>query len=78
MSPPTVRASELANYAFCQRAWHYARSGVPRESHEHLQQGSAWHDQMERRSRQAILLLRSGFVLIVCGITLALFSLLIH
>jgi len=74
MHPSTLRASELATFAFCQRAWHYARIGTPSENLAQLHQGTSWHDQIERRSRRSILLLRFGLVLIVCGVALAYFS----
>ena len=78
MSPSTLRASELAAFSYCQRAWHYDRIGVPHENYEHLLQGSAWHDQMEHRSRQSRLLFRTGLVFVICGTALTLFSLLFN
>ncbi|TFH36619.1 MAG: hypothetical protein E4G99_04520 [Anaerolineales bacterium] len=71
MPRSTLRASELATFAFCQRAWHYARTGTPHENPEQLQTGAAWHEQLERQSRRSILLSRSGIVLIVSGLALA-------
>ena len=70
MAPSTVRASDLATFTFCQRACHYARSGVPYDHHDSIQRGAEWHEAIERRSRRSIILMRLGILLLVCGIAI--------
>lgn len=74
MPPATLRASELVAFSYCQRAWYYDRIGIPHENYPHLLRGSAWHDQMERRSRQSSILLKIGLVLFISGAALALLT----
>jgi hypothetical protein len=68
----TVRASELATFVFCERAWHYARTGVPYEHPAQLERGTEWHQGIARRSRRSIMLLRLGAILLACGTILLL------
>jgi hypothetical protein len=75
MPSETLRASELATFAFCQRAWHYARSGAPSDNLDYLHQGTVWHTQIERRTRRSIWLLRIGAALIMGGAALVLYGL---
>lgn len=72
MAPSLVRASELGTFAFCQRAWHYARSGVPLEHLDRTQRGIDWHNHVEKRTRSATFLIQAGALLLLCG-TLILF-----
>jgi len=39
----TIRASEIAAFVFCQRAWWYSRLDIPPENVEFLAQGTRWH-----------------------------------
>ncbi len=39
----TIRASEIAAFVFCQRAWWYSRLDIPPENVESLAQGIRWH-----------------------------------
>jgi hypothetical protein len=78
MAPPTVRASELATFSFCQRAWYYARTGVPHEHHDRIQRGDEWHETIERSSRRSIVRMRLGIVLLICGIGISVFYSLIN
>lgn len=41
--PRTIRASEIASYMFCQRAWWYLKSGMPSENTGELVMGSDLH-----------------------------------
>ncbi len=43
MRAHTIRASEIAAFVFCQRAWWYSRLDIPRDNVETLAQGSRWH-----------------------------------
>lgn len=41
--PYIIRASEIATYVFCQRAWWYKKMGAPSENTAELVSGSALH-----------------------------------
>ena len=65
-----VAASELAEWAYCRRAWWYARQGLPREARPQLAAGTAGHaaiaQQVHRIERQRAVAVR----LFVGGLTL--------
>jgi hypothetical protein len=44
----TLRASEVAQYAFCRRAWWYARLGAHSANLEAQNRGVAWHRRHQR------------------------------
>lgn len=66
-----LRASDLATFEFCHRAWHYARLNTPHQYPEQLQQGTSWHDAVEQRSRASVTLLRMGVCIAILGLVLA-------
>ncbi|MGB2895543.1 MAG: hypothetical protein WBB65_05190 [Anaerolineales bacterium] len=43
MRSHTIRASEIAAFVFCRRAWWYSRLNIPPENLESLAQGTRWH-----------------------------------
>ncbi|MFV9674211.1 MAG: hypothetical protein ACNYZI_02390 [Anaerolineales bacterium] len=43
MRAQTIRASEIASFVFCQRAWWYSRLDIPPDNVESLAQGTQWH-----------------------------------
>ncbi|MCK5054628.1 MAG: hypothetical protein KAR65_10130 [Anaerolineales bacterium] len=43
MRSHTIRASEIAAFVFCQRAWWYSRFNLPPGNLESLTQGRRWH-----------------------------------
>ncbi|MEA1976442.1 MAG: hypothetical protein U9N80_00925 [Chloroflexota bacterium] len=43
MRTHTIRASEIAAFVFCQRAWWYSHLDIPPENVESLAQGTRWH-----------------------------------
>ncbi len=67
----TVRASELGSFLFCERAWHYARTGTPYEHPQQLEQGVQWHRHIELRSRRSRTLMRTGALFLIGGIAIA-------
>jgi CRISPR/Cas system-associated exonuclease Cas4 (RecB family) len=73
MPPTTIRASDIATFVYCQRAWYYTRVNAPRDS-ESLLHGSAWHDRLERRLRRSVQLMRLGTLLLLGGLALAFLS----
>lgn len=70
----TVRASELATYTFCERAWHYARLGAPHELRDQMERGERWHARLEGRTRRSITLMRTGVILLVSGAALTILA----
>jgi CRISPR/Cas system-associated exonuclease Cas4 (RecB family) len=66
----TIRASEIGVYLFCQRAWWYAKSGLPSENVAEMSAGSEIH---AHHSRQTI----AVGCLRAIGIALLLISLMI-
>ena len=52
MRSRTIRASEIAAFEFCQRAWWYSRLDIPTGNVESLLQGSQWH---QRHGMQVVL-----------------------
>lgn len=66
----TIRASEIGTYLFCQRAWWYAKSGVPSTNQAELSIGHEIH------LRHGRAVLRTTCVQVV-GYLLFLFSLIL-
>jgi len=68
---PLIRASELAQYGFCQRAWWLATvKKTPSQNQANLSRGSQLHTQHEGQVRRAGLWQRAGFFLISSGAVL--------
>lgn len=53
MSDSTLRASEIASYVFCHRAWWYERQGLPSQQAAARQEGAAWHRSQGRQAAAA-------------------------
>ncbi len=71
MRAHTTRASEIAAFVFCQRAWWYSRLGIQPENVESLSQGTRWH---QHHGRQVVLWRWTrtlGFLTILTAIVLA-------
>jgi hypothetical protein len=45
----TIRASEIASYKFCQRAWWYQMNGHPPDNQPDLDDGMEMHERHGRR-----------------------------
>jgi len=60
-----LRASDIASYVFCARAWWYARQGVASENAAALEVGAAWHRRHGRQVLAAGCLRWAGFALIL-------------
>ena len=63
-----LRASELSSYAFCERAWWYARQGVPSENAPALDAGTAWHRRHGRQVLAGGCLRTVGYLLILAAL----------
>ena len=48
MTEKTLRASEIAQFTFCHRAWWYAEQGHPSDDVEERLAGIRWHRQHGR------------------------------
>lgn len=51
-----VRASELGTWAYCQRAWGYARQGKPSSNQDEMASGSLGHTRHAAGVKAGILL----------------------
>jgi hypothetical protein len=63
-----VRASDLASYMFCARAWWYARQGVPSDNVPAREVGAAWHRRHGRQVLGAGCLRWTGYALILLSL----------
>ncbi len=65
---PLIRASELAQFDFCRRAWWLgAVKNLPAESQEALRRGRTRHARHGRQVRLASLWRRAGLALMIVG-----------
>jgi len=68
---PVIRASEIGNFLYCQRAWWYRQQGVESENQAELTAGIQMHHLHGRAVLAAKLARIAGYVLIL--ISLAMF-----
>jgi hypothetical protein len=64
----TLRASDVAAYVFCARAWWYARQGVASQNVSALEVGEAWHRRHGRQVLAAGCLRWAGAALILLAL----------
>jgi len=64
---PTLQASEISTYVFCQRAWWYQRQGITQVSSAALDSGLAWHRRHGRRVLTAGILRLTGWGLLLAA-----------
>ena len=55
-----VRASEIAAFAYCARAWGYTEQGEPSQRQPERDAGQAHHSRRLRRAARSALLMRLG------------------
>jgi hypothetical protein len=67
----TLRASEVAQYAFCRRAWWYARQGAHSANLEAQDRGVAWHRRHSRGVVAAGCLRALGWVMLGAALVAA-------
>jgi hypothetical protein len=73
MAPRRVRASELAAFTFCKRAWYYSQTGAPQEERP-LVDGAVWHEKLEIRRHRSLQLMQIGSLLVLGGVALIILS----
>lgn len=64
----TIRASEIATYLFCRRAWWYLRAGAAPEASPAIEAGLAWHRAHGRRVLTAAILRGAGWALLLTAL----------
>lgn len=75
MGQRQVRASEIADFAFCRRAWWYALKGEQSHNRDQLEGGGRWHHRHARQVLMAGLLRWVAYGLVVAALGLAVASL---
>jgi len=71
----TLSASEVSEFAFCRRAWWYARQGEVSRYPRRLQTGEEWHRAQARGVLAAGCLRMAGYALLVAAAVLGAASL---
>lgn len=64
----TIRASEIATFMYCRRAWWYHTQGIESANQAELAGGSEYHRQHGRHVLQAQLLRTGGYVLLAIAL----------
>ena len=76
MSDKTIRASEIAEYVYCRRAWWLSRvAGYRADNVERLQEGTAYHQAHEGRLRRAVFARRVAYLLVFAAVSIFVFLL---
>ncbi len=71
MSGRTLRASEIAEFIFCQRAWWYRRLGTPSANTGRLRSGTRWHREHGQSVLAANCLRVAGYLLLIAAAVVA-------
>jgi len=66
----TIRASEIATYKFCERAWWYRVNGYPADNQRELVDGTNLHAQHGRRVFVSKSLRLAGYILLLLAIVI--------
>lgn len=74
-SARTIRASEVAGFLYCQRAWWFERQGRRPTSPAALESGLAWHRRHGRRVLMAGGLRLAGWTLLLLAVVASAFLL---
>jgi CRISPR/Cas system-associated exonuclease Cas4 (RecB family) len=74
----TVRASEIGNYLFCQRAWWYARQGIKSRNQVELAGGAAYHEEHAGQARRILIRQIVGYLLLLAALLLMAYALAAH
>lgn len=71
MAPRTIRASEIATFEFCHRAWAYQVQGEANSELVRLTAGTRYHHRLNRRLRLSRQLLRVGKLAVLAAMAWA-------
>jgi hypothetical protein len=63
-----IRASEVGNFLYCQRAWWYHKLGKPSSNQPRLDAGSEFHVQHGRQVARASLLRILSSIILMAGL----------
>ena len=66
----TIRASEIANFIYCQRAWWYQKQGISSENQPQMAAGTTLHTQHGKTVLLAGFLRTLGYLLILIALGL--------
>ena len=67
----TIRASEIGQYLYCQRAWWYQRQGIESENQEDLASGVEMHQEHGKRVLLASLTRLVAVILLLAALVVA-------
>ncbi len=67
----TVRASEIAAYIFCHRAWYYQIKGYPAENQSAMSAGTHLHEHHGRTVQRIQILRRLAYALLMAALLCA-------
>ena len=74
-SKRTVRASEIGNYLFCERAWWYARQGLKSRNQAELAGGITFHEEHAGEARHIFFRQVIGYLLITVAVVMLILAL---
>lgn len=74
-SKRTVRASEIGNYLFCERAWWYTRQGLKSRNQAELAGGIAFHEEHAGEARRIFFRQVIGYLLIATAAVMLILAL---
>ncbi|MGV8026057.1 MAG: hypothetical protein AB2L18_05825 [Anaerolineaceae bacterium] len=69
-SKRTVRASEIGEFLFCERAWWYTRQGLKSRNQAELAGGIAFHEEHASEARQIFLRQVIGYLLLAAAVVI--------
>ena len=76
MSDKLIRASEIAEYVYCRRAWWLSRvAGHAADNVQRLREGTAFHEGHGHRFRRALIARRLAYLLVFTAVTIFVFLL---
>lgn len=65
---PVVRASEIGQWLYCQRAWWLDRQGYTNQNQDELAEGTLQHEQHAQNVAQAYILRQIAIYLLILGL----------
>ncbi len=69
--PKPIRASEIADFVFCEQAWWFRLQGYAPRNREQMQAGWAYHRAHERDVRRWVWVRRLAWSALLLGLALA-------